>query len=362
MSDSKLPRVDGPLSPTPKPQAGDADALPPNPSADPEARDLAAAPPRPAASEPEAQRTPDEERADVRLPRTSPLITARAWDAPETEANGGSASGPAPAAQAIGASGPPPAKDAPARSRDVPSLEERLKPRGPLAPVGMSDRGRFIVATLFGMVLAVGVHIAIVLAMPRFAEHDAFSRLRSTMEAGNAVPIATAGGADTWVPQPDPAAVVAACAYDLRDGPVRISAKTGALFQSLSFHSRGGGVYFAVTDRAAVRGELDLVVMTRRQLDEALAAEDESEPTRDVRIIAPRPEGYAIVRVLAPSPSLRPQAEESAKAVSCTIESDEPNEPSPPAPAPAAPSPAAPPPPPQANRPPPAAPAAPARR
>ncbi len=360
MSDSKLPRVGGPLSPTPEPQAADADALPPNRSADQEAPDLAAAPPRPAASEPEAQRTPDEERADVRLPRISPLITARAWNARETEANGGGASGPAPADQAVGASGPPPAKDAPARPRDVPSLEERLKPRGPLAPVGMSDRGRFIVATLFGMVLAVGVHIAIVLAMPRFAEHDAFSRLRSTMESGNAVPIATAGGANTWMPQPDPAAVVAACAYDLRDGPVRVSAKTGTLFQSLSFHSRGGGVYFAVTDRAAVRGELDLVVMTRRQLDEALAAEDESEPTRDVRIIAPRPEGFAIIRVLAPAPSLRSQAEEAAKAVSCTIESDQADEPGPPAPA----SPPPPPPPaqPQVNRPPAAAPAAPPRR
>jgi uncharacterized membrane protein len=214
----------------------------------------------------------------------------------------------------------------------------------------MSDRGRFIVATLFGIVLALGVHIAIVLALPRFAENDAFSRLRSTMEAGNAVPIAAPGGTDTWVPLPDPAAAVAACAYDLREGPVRIAAKTGALFQSLSFHARGGGVYFAVTDRAAVRGELDLVVMTRRQLDEALAAEDEADPTRDVRIVAPRPEGFVIVRVLAPSPSLRSQAEEAARTVACTIEGDD--EPAAAPPAPAAPAAAPPAPPPPASPPP----------
>ena len=46
-----------------------------------------------------------------------------------------------------------------------------------------------------------------------------------------------------------------ACAFDLEDGPVRVSTKTNALFQSLSFHARGGSVFFAVTDRAAVRGE-----------------------------------------------------------------------------------------------------------
>ena len=66
-------------------------------------------------------------------------------------------------------------------------------------------------------------------------------------------------------------------------------------------------MFFAVTDRAAVRGELELVVMTRRQLDEALASEDEDEPSRDVRIVAPRGEGLVIVRVARalPEPAQR---------------------------------------------------------
>ena len=101
---------------------------------------------------------------------------------------------------------------------------------------------------------------------------------------------------------------------------MRISAQTGSLFQSLSFHARGGGVFFAITDRAAVRGALDLVVMTRRQLDEALAAEDQDEPSRDVRIVAPQREGFVVVRALAALPSLREEAEAAAKSVSCTID------------------------------------------
>jgi uncharacterized membrane protein len=184
----------------------------------------------------------------------------------------------------------------------------------------MSENARFILATLCGLVLAAGVHIAIVLGAPRMAERDAFARLHATLAEEQMQLLSAPGGTSTWLPQPDPAVAVAACAFDLEEGPVRISTKIGSLLQSLSLHSQGGSVFFAVTDRAAVRGALELVVMTRRQLDEALAAEDEDAPSRDVRIVSPKREGLVVVRVAAPYPSLRSQAEEAAKAVSCAID------------------------------------------
>jgi uncharacterized membrane protein len=185
----------------------------------------------------------------------------------------------------------------------------------------MSDTARFLFASLCGLVLAGIVHLSAVLAMPWLSERDAFSRLKSTLTADKSeIVSAPAVTSDTWLPHPDPAVAVSACAYNLDEGPVRISAKTGPLFQSLSFHARGGGAFFAITDRAAVRGVLEIVVMTRRQLDEALAEEDEDEPSNDVRIVAQQPEGLVVVRVLAAFPSLREAAQEAAKAVSCTID------------------------------------------
>ena len=184
----------------------------------------------------------------------------------------------------------------------------------------MSDRARFLLATLCGLMLAGIVHLTVVLAIPWLSERDAFSRLRATMTADKSELIAPPRASDTWLPHPDPAVAVAACAYNLDEGPVRIAAQTGALFQSLSFHARAGGVFFAITDRAAIRGALDLVVMTRRQLDEALAVEDQDEPSRDVRIVAPQREGFVVVRALAAFPSLREEAETAAKSVSCTID------------------------------------------
>jgi uncharacterized membrane protein len=183
----------------------------------------------------------------------------------------------------------------------------------------MSGWGRFLLATMCGLMLAGIVHIAAVLSVPWLSEQDAFSRLRGTLAADRSEIIA-APGKETWLPHPDPAAALAACAYNLDEGPLRVSARTSPIFESLSFHARGGGIFYAVTDRAALRGVLDLVVMTRSQLDEAQANEDEDEPSRDVRIVAPRREGLVIVRAVAPFPSQREQAETAAKSVSCVTE------------------------------------------
>jgi uncharacterized membrane protein len=184
-------------------------------------------------------------------------------------------------------------------------------------------RNRFLLATLVGIVMAAGVHVAVILAAPRYAEQDAFGKILPTISAEQAQIVSPPGGQNTWLPLPDPAVAVAACAFDLDDGPARIAAKTGSLFLSFSFHTKTGGVFFAVTDRAAVRGDLEIVVMTARQLDEARAAEDENEPSRDVRIVAPEQQGFVVVRVAAPAPSLRAQAEEAAKAVACTVDEAE---------------------------------------
>lgn len=183
--------------------------------------------------------------------------------------------------------------------------------------------GQFIIATLAGLVLAGGVHIAVILATPYFAEQDAFAKVTELPPAETAQIISAPGGAPTWLPKPDPAAAVAACPFDLDMGPMRVAAKTGPLLTAISFHTRTGDLFFAVTDKAAARGQLELVVMTQHQLDEARADDDPNDPSRDVRIVAPGEQGYVVVRVVAPTASLRAQAQQAAQAVSCTVDQDE---------------------------------------
>lgn len=188
----------------------------------------------------------------------------------------------------------------------------------------MRPRSRVLLATAAGLVLAGIAHLSAVLAIPWMAERDALSRLRGAASGENATLIQGAvrgrdGAGANWLSQPDPAVAVGACAFNLEEGPLRVTLRTDALFQSLSVHARGTGVFYAVTDRAGVRGSLDLVVMTRRQLDDALAA-DEEEVSRDVRVVAPALEGLVVVRALAGLPSQRAEADEAARAVTCVTE------------------------------------------
>ena len=188
----------------------------------------------------------------------------------------------------------------------------------------MTPAGRFLLATLVGLVLAGIAHLSAILAIPWLAERDALTRLAETATADHSVVIQAAAGApdngQPWLPRPDPALAVGACAFNLAEGPVRVSARMGALFESISVHGRGTGAFYAVTDRAAVRGALDLVILTQRQLDELLAREEEDEPSRDVRIVAPTQRGFVIVRALADLPSERALADEAARSVACTID------------------------------------------
>lgn len=186
------------------------------------------------------------------------------------------------------------------------------------------SRAGLLLATAAGLVLAGLVHVAAVLAIPRFAEGDAFTRAKASESLDHPLRIHGLTGSappqESWLPDPDPAVSVGVCSYDLDDGPMRVSAQAGALMLSVSVHGRRGAFY-ALTDQAAVRGSLDLVVMTRAQFDEALANDQAGEVTRDVRIIAPVRRGFAVVRAIAALPSQSAAADAAVQAVSCTIDS-----------------------------------------
>ena len=190
---------------------------------------------------------------------------------------------------------------------------------------------RVVYATLVGLVLAGLVHVAAILAIPILSEKDAVTRTRTSESLDHPQSIYAVATGDepsppeAWLPIPDPAVAVGVCAYDLADGPMRVSARTGPLSLSLAAHARRGAFY-AVTDQAAVRGALDLVILTRAQYDEALDDDDENDPSRDVRIVAPDAHGFVVVRVIAGLPSQRPAANAAIQAVSCTTDTstDEP--------------------------------------
>lgn len=172
--------------------------------------------------------------------------------------------------------------------------------------------GRFVWLTLAGLTLAGIVHIISILMIPSMADRDAATLFAELGEKGHADLVAKSLILDS-----DPFTVTAVCGFDLTGGPFRISARAGVVPLSLSVHRPGGGVSYAITDRAAVRGLIEFVIMTPRQLEDRLARDDEEETVRELRVVSPEDSGILVARSLVRRPSDRPEAEALVKGVAC---------------------------------------------
>lgn len=170
-------------------------------------------------------------------------------------------------------------------------------------------------------VLSALVHFVVVLAIPLVATRDAYSSLSDLATPGQTVALPRATPGVRRFPFLDPAVATAFCRYDLSNGPVRVRAPLGrAGLTSISLHTRRGAVFYALTDRAATRGVLEAVIVTTAQLRALVAADDEDNPSQDLRIVSPTVDGYAFRRVFSELPSLYDAAEEEAKTLACIAE------------------------------------------
>ena len=178
---------------------------------------------------------------------------------------------------------------------------------------------RPIMTTLAGLMLAAIVHIVTILAVPALSQRDAVHAYRELGTEGHAALIPPPGKAQGLPPlrEADPDVVTAICSYDLSAGPVRVVARTGALPLGLTLHRQGGGVIYAITDRAAIRDVLEFLVMTEAQRDERIAADEEGETSRELRVVSDTEQGLIVARVLMRLPSDRADAEALATGVAC---------------------------------------------
>jgi uncharacterized membrane protein len=176
----------------------------------------------------------------------------------------------------------------------------------------------FIVAV--GVVLGALAHLASVLAFPRLAERSAFSRVAELTPGQHFTLLPRATPEETPLPFADPNASIAACVFDLGGGPVRVKVPVGETFLSMALHQQHGGVFYAITDRSANRGLIDMLVLTQEQLDIVKEADEPDEPVRELRIVSPERRGFVLVRSVALVPSTRALADSLVSRASCASE------------------------------------------
>lgn len=171
------------------------------------------------------------------------------------------------------------------------------------------------------LIVAGIVHITSILAMPRLATEDAFARIARAAPLHTMTILSDAEDGGRLLPFEDPATMRAVCRFDLRNGPLRLRGKlTGEGLTLMSFRNRFGTAFYAMNDRGTSRGDLNVIVVTRQQLEEIEANDPEDELPSELRLVAPSQEGFVLLRALAPEPGLRALTQQSLQAITCRKE------------------------------------------
>ena len=200
---------------------------------------------------------------------------------------------------------------------------------------------RLLFTIIAGVLLGVVVHLVAVLALPRIATQDAYSRLTPMTKLNAVTPLAAAEPGTTPMPFMDPAFAVAVCRYDLSGGPIKLTVPVSQAYTSVSFYTRNEVAYYAINDRSAGRRVIELDLMTEAQHAELPEEEDVTSADRLI-IDFPTSTGLIVMKALAAEPGLMMQAQASLAASSCRVQIEPPapkqvEAPPPPPPAPAPP-------------------------
>ena len=169
-------------------------------------------------------------------------------------------------------------------------------------------------------IVAAIVHFVVILLAPVVATRDAYARLEGLGGVNQTIALPPATPGERLIPSADPAVASAFCRYDLAKGPVRVRAPIGRAFSSISFHTRRGLAFYALTDRAGSHGAIEAVLASPDDVRAFAARDDEENPSRDLRIAAPDPRGYVMIRVFSELPSLYAEADADARRLTCTPE------------------------------------------
>ena len=175
---------------------------------------------------------------------------------------------------------------------------------------------RWLLLLVGGALLGGIVHLATIFILPRTATQDAYSRLAPIAPVNKVVALPEPTPEKALMPFMDPAFAEAVCRYDLAQGPLKLSVPLSTAYTSVSFYTNEDVAYYAINDRAAGRGAIELDLMTAEQHSEMPENEDITAADRLI-VESPTPTGLIAIRALAPEPGLMPMAQRAVAAAQC---------------------------------------------
>ena len=182
---------------------------------------------------------------------------------------------------------------------------------------------RLLFTIVAGVVLGLVVHLVSVLALPRIATQDAYSRLTPMTKLNGVTQLPLADPQTSPMPFMDPAFALAICRYDLSGGPIKLAVPVSQAYTSVSFYTRNEIAYYAINDRSAGKKVIELDLMTQTQHD-ALPEDEEITAADRLIIDSPTSTGLIVMKALAAEPGLMPQAQATLAAASCGPQTEAP--------------------------------------
>ena len=146
------------------------------------------------------------------------------------------------------------------------------------------------------LVTAILVHLLAVWGTPRAIMHILMKGpMAQTMNMHNNAafpPAVTAASRTVVMPSPD--MLYSVCAYDLKDGPVRVTAHPAlSSYWSIALYAANSDNFYVINDRAAGQKPVDLWLVT-----DAGNAKSKAVPAGSEVVVSPSVDGFLLMRVL----------------------------------------------------------------
>jgi len=154
-----------------------------------------------------------------------------------------------------------------------------------------------LVAIVAGLVGAVVLHIVIILSIPHFAMHDAWSKVTELGEPGQFYPLANEPN-DSGLYNRGPYLRSAICIFHAGGAPVRIMADGALPFWSLAVYDRHANELYSMNDRSAVERQVDVTLATPLQMI-ALRRRPPAGLSGSILVEIPKPDGFVVLRTIA---------------------------------------------------------------
>jgi len=157
-------------------------------------------------------------------------------------------------------------------------------------------------AIAIGLVGAAALHIVIILALPGWTGNDAWTRVVRLGETDRFYALANEANSSGLLNE-DLHINVAVCRFDLTEGPVRVQASGAVPVWTASAFDTDSSETFSINDRSSISEDVDITFVTPAQMLQLRRAMPESLAS-SVLVALVRPEGYVVLRAVAPLPSL----------------------------------------------------------